>query len=90
MRYKKIEIRTYGNYLCSCGCGKVMGNPTVYFTEDDICPAVCDVNDDEGWEWRMFRPDCWKKLNLDKKSLEDIYNEYPIAKEVGLCISIKA
>lgn len=82
MKYEKIHIRMYGDYSCSCGCGKPLGNPTVYYTDDDICIAVSEEQDDEGFEWRTFRPECWKRLNLDTFSLEEIYNKYPAAPAV--------
>lgn len=60
---KNLEIirnREYGNYSCSCGCGKVLGNPNPDMIEYSI--GVAKVADDEGYAWRMFNDDCWERV----------------------------
>lgn len=71
----KIKLRMYGNYQCSCGCGKLLGNPSIYYSESDICVGVGLEEDEEGFDWRMFTPECWSKL--ENMFLEDIYDKYP-------------
>lgn len=78
---EEIRIRMYGNYRCSCGCGKVLGNPSPYYGLKDICYGVGRDDDEDGDEWRMFRPECWSKLN--DMSLEEIYNKYPASPVVN-------
>lgn len=80
--YEKVQLRMYGDYLCSCGCGKPLGNPSVFYTEEDVAVGVRTTDDEEGWWWRLFRPSCWKRLGLDNKSLEEIYITYAQPKEV--------
>jgi hypothetical protein len=47
---------------------------------DDIIHIVGDFEkDEEGFYWRSFHPQCWKRLKLDEYSAEDIYNKYPPA-----------
>ena len=75
MKLQKITLRMYGDYNCSCGCNKPLGNPGVTYTENDICIGVGEEDDDEGFGWKMFRPECWERLQLDNKSLDYIYKE---------------
>lgn len=65
----KIKNRMYGDYFCSCGCNKLLGD--AYGIH---CYGVGYVDDDEGYEWRMFRPECWEKIK--SLPLEQIYNKY--------------
>ena len=75
MNIIKISQVMYGDYLCSCGCGKPLGHPLV--TKCFRCYGVGDDADEEGYEWRMFHPDCW--AGIKDLPAEEIYDKYPIA-----------
>lgn len=91
-----IKNRDYGNYRCSCGCGKILGNPEPAITDNSYAYGIADVTDDEGYAWRMFTPECWKRVckewelevQADMSSydyqftLNKMYNEYPASEEV--------
>ena len=64
-----IKNKMYGDYFCSCGCNKLLGD--AYGTH---CYGVGYADDDEGYEWRMFRSECWEKIK--SLPLEQIYNKY--------------
>ena len=74
MKLEKFRMRTYGDYTCSCGCGAILGYNSVTQIEYDIC--VGEETDAEGYNWRMFKPECWYRLKLDEKSLDEIYSTY--------------
>lgn len=75
-KYTEIECRMYGDYNCSCGCGRPLGNPGMVFP-DSICHGVSTMDDvEEGYHWRMFTPKCWKRVKKGK-TLQQIYNTYP-------------
>lgn len=74
---EKLTFTMYGDYLCSCGCGKPLGHPLI--TKCFKCIGVGDVADEYGYEYRMFHPECWSRLKLDDMPLEMIYETYPIS-----------
>ena len=78
MRHK-FSLRMYGDFKCSCGCGKPLGYPSVTQHDESICYGVCDSSDDEGYYWRTFTAECWKRLHLDKLGANVIYEMYPPA-----------
>ena len=80
-----IKNRAYGNYRCSCGCGKILGVSSGSVAM--YAYGVAEVTDDEGYAWRMFTPKCWERISsqYDIKSQDDlnlIYNSYPTNEEV--------
>jgi hypothetical protein len=77
---EKSRLRMYGCFRCSCGCGRLLGSNDIPYSNDDIIYIVGDFEkDEEGFYWRSFHPQCWKRLKLDEYSAEDIYNKYPPA-----------
>ena len=66
-----IKNKMYGDYVCACGCNKILGTQLGTY-----CYGVGYADDEEGMAWRMFHPECWKKIA--KMSPEDIYNNYEI------------
>jgi hypothetical protein len=80
MMIEKSRLRMYGCFRCSCGCGRLLGSNDIPYSNDDIIHIVGDFEkDEEGFYWRSFHPQCWKRLKLDEYSAEDIYNKYPPA-----------
>lgn len=91
-----IKNREYGNYRCSCGCGKILGNPGVYITDNSYAYGIAEVTDDEGYAWRMFTPECWERICKEwdlevqadmssfdyKYTLNKMYNAYSASEEV--------
>lgn len=75
--FVKFELRPYADYFCSCGCGRLCGNPFVVYYDFDLCKVVGRKDDYEGHYWREFRKDCWDRLNLENKPLKEIYLTYP-------------
>lgn len=51
-----IKNRSYGTHKCSCGCGKILGSPLV--TNPYYAYGIGSEDDDEGYDWRMFTPEC--------------------------------
>lgn len=79
-----IKNRSYGTHKCSCGCGKVLGNPGI---EVNYAYGVGEVSDDEGYAWRMFTPECWERISSQydinsQVDLNKIYSKYPASEEV--------
>lgn len=79
-----IKNRVYGTHICACGCGKTLGNPGV---EVNYAYGIGEVSDDEGYDWRMFTPECWKRISsqYDINSQHDlslIYHSYSASEEV--------
>ena len=64
-----IKNKMYGDYVCACGCNKILGTQL-----GTSCYGIGYADDEEGMAWRMFHPECWKKIA--KMSPEDIYNNY--------------
>ena len=64
-----IMCKMYGDYRCTCGCNKLLGNRFGMY-----CYGVGYADDEEGDTWRMFRPECWEEI----KSMfpDQIYNSY--------------
>ena len=61
----------YGEYQCSCGCGKkLIGRYAI----------VSEESDEEGYEWRGFDPKCWVEIGLTTDA--EIYAKYPAAPAV--------
>ena len=80
MMIEKSRLRMYGCFRCSCGCGRLLGSNDIPYSNDDIIHIVGDFEkDEEGFYWRSFHPQCWKRLKLDEYSAEDIYKKYPPA-----------
>lgn len=82
-----IKNRMYGDYRCSCGCGKILGNPEPIITDNSYAYGIAEVTDDEGYAWRMFTLECWKRISsqYDINSQHDlslIYHSYPASEEV--------
>lgn len=65
MTLVKIAQKMYGDYKCSCGCGKVLTG---------MCYGVGDEEDINGYDWRMFTEECWKGMTM---FLDEIYENYP-------------
>lgn len=65
----KFKNKMYGDYVCACGCNKLLGNQLGTY-----CYGVGYDDDEEGMNWRTFRPECWEKISM--MSPEDIYNSY--------------
>lgn len=78
--------RVYGEYKCSCGCGKILN-----------CYANCigAVDDINGDSWRMFSPECWERICKEwdleeqsrcestfQESLNHVYNSYSVSEGV--------
>lgn len=76
---QRFRMRMYGDYTCSCGCGKVLGTNSVFSRSHDEVVAVCvgDEADDEGRDLRCFRPSCFKGIEM--LGDEAIYASYPAA-----------
>lgn len=64
-----IKNKMYGDYICACGCNKLLGNQLGTY-----CYGVGYADDEEGMNWRMFHPECWEKIATIPP--EDIYNNY--------------
>lgn len=62
----RFKQKMYGDYTCSCGCGKQL---------DGICYGVGQEEDEEGFDWRMFTKECWDST-ISNYSKEYIYNNY--------------
>lgn len=75
----QIEQKMYGDYLCSCGCGQPLGHWSILHHDGLRCIGVGDESDEEGYEWRMFRRQCWDRLNLGYMKPEDVYDKYPVS-----------
>ena len=65
MTLVKIAQKMYGDYKCSCGCGKVLTG---------MCYGVGDEEDINGYDWRMFTEQCWQGMTM---FLDEIYENYP-------------
>lgn len=78
---EKLTFTMYGDYLCSCGCGcgKPLGHPGPL--QSFKCIGIGDTADENGYEYRMFHPECWSRLKLDDVPLETIYETYPVSPE---------
>ena len=48
--------RYYGDYFCACGCGQPL---------QGMCYSVGRKDDEEGYEWRTFTPECWERLSAE-------------------------
>ena len=72
----RIEQKMYGDYMCSCGRGKPLGNPVI-FKNLEKCYGVGDKADEEGYEWRMFTKECWES-GIKEHSNEYIFENYPV------------
>ena len=62
----KIEVFNYTKYedaTCS-KCGKALRR----------CYVVASVDDEDGYEWRMFDEQCWSEI--EHLPLEEIYRTY--------------
>lgn len=64
-----IKNKMYGDYVCACGCNKILGTQLGTY-----CYGIGYADDEEGMDWRLFHPECWKKIAT--MSPEDIYNKY--------------
>lgn len=45
----KFDLVMYGDYKCSCGCGKPLGHPGAFYVTR--CKGVGDEYDEEGYEY---------------------------------------
>lgn len=77
-----FKIHMDGDYLCSCGCGEVLGvdKRTLHkrskVTIDDVCCGVgITSSDNNSNNYRIFRKECWSSIH-SSKSLEEIYSMY--------------
>ena len=61
--YEVFNYTKYEDATCS-KCGKALRQ----------CYAVVSVDDEEGYEWRMFDEQCWNEIK--HLSLEEIYQTY--------------
>ena len=86
-----FEMRQYGNFKCSCGCGQVLGRATNGTDMETIEHTICiaDDRDDEGLEWRCFKPECFGRAfaafceyGKPMKTVEKLYRLFPAAEEV--------
>lgn len=62
---ERFSQRMYGDYTCSCGCGKSLVGK---------CYGVGEESDDEGYRWRCFTADCWERVS--KKTDAEIWLTY--------------
>ena len=70
-----FKIHMKGNYMCSCGCGNILGLEKVKKGQSDVCCGV-GLDTHEGViNMRVFTPNCWNKLRK-YKSIKDLYREY--------------
>lgn len=78
LHLEEIVTRMFGDYQCSCGCGKPLGRPTngVDNKPIELSYGVGEVEDEEGFEWRMFTEECWERLRKTH-SLETLYKNFP-------------
>ena len=77
-RLERFQLRMYGTYLCSCGCGKPLGQNTVFNRDGSVCWCVGEVDDEAGYKLRSFRQECWDN-GISNMSDTDIYAKYPTA-----------
>lgn len=79
-----FDLIMYGDYKCSCGCGKLLGRPTngTDGKPKEYSHCVGRVDDEEGFEWRCFTQDCWNILKRQGLPLDVIYDTYPPASEM--------
>lgn len=78
------QLRMYGDYECSCGCGELLGRATngTDGLPIDISYGVGRVDDEDGFDWRMFTEHCWKLIRRSGMTLPEIYESYPAAASI--------
>ena len=75
---QKFEQRMFGDYCCSCGCGKPLGHLKNGLDGKPIEYTICigDLdNDVNGYRWRSFTKECFEQVSKGR-SLEAIYSSY--------------
>lgn len=78
MKIVTFKTIIYGEYKCSCGCGNVLGNDSALNVQ--WFNVIANAEDEEGVAWRIFSPECYKKLaGMDA---EEIYNKYCAAQRI--------
>jgi hypothetical protein len=63
LQLEVFNYRKYGDATCS-KCGKALGQ----------CHVVASVDDEDGYEWRMFDEQCWNEIK--HLPLEEIYQTH--------------
>ena len=78
-QFEEIVLRMYGDYECSCGCHRPLGRPTngTDGLPMEISYGVGRVDDEEGFDYRMFTERCWRLIQKSGQTLEEIYENYP-------------
>ena len=74
---EQIRLVMYGDYLCSCGCGEMLGRPTNGVDGDPVeySYGVGEADDEEGYNWRMFTEECWNRVSSEMSD-QEIYDSF--------------
>lgn len=84
VQLEEVAFRMYGDYECSCGCHRLLGRPTngTDGLPMEICYGVGRVDDEDGFDYRMFTERCWRGIQRSGQTLEEIYRNYPAAASI--------